>query len=107
MYSFPGSLCSPEKISKFIKTPTDQRKIRIDTINSINSINFNGVLNITYNDTNNKKENNNSKTAHHLITELSNSYISRRTNTIKANDNDETNNIIKKNGLFLLWKWNK
>ena len=77
-----------QKISKFIKTPTEQRKIRIDTINSINSINFNGVLNITYNDTNNKKENNNSKTAHHLITELSNSYISRRGNNTNNNDNN-------------------
>ena len=87
-----------QKISKFIKTPTEQRKIRIDTINSINSINFNGVLNITYNDTNNKKENNNSKTAHHLITELSNSYISRRGNNTNNNDNN-INNIItlKKN----------
>ena len=87
-----------QKISGFIKTPTEQRKIRIDTINSINSINFNGVLNITYNDTNNKKENNNSKTAHHLITELSNSYISRRGNNTNNNDNN-INNIItlKKN----------
>ena len=83
------------KVSKFIKTPRETPKIRIDTINSINSINFNGVLNITFKDTDNKNINNNTKSGHHLITELSNSYISRRTNTIKANDNDETNNIIQ------------
>ena len=83
------------KVSKFIKPPRETPKIRIDTINSINSINFNGVLNITFKDTDNKNINNNTKSSHHLITELSNSYISRRTNTIKANDNDETNNIIQ------------
>ena len=83
------------KVSKFIKAPRETPKIRIDTINSINSINFNGVLNITFKDTDNKNINNNTKSGHHLITELSNSYISRRTNTIKANDNDETNNIIQ------------
>ena len=83
------------KVSKFIKTPRETPKIRIDTINSINSINFNGVLNITFKDTDNKNINNNTKSGHHLITELSNSYISRRTNTIKANDNEETNNIIQ------------
>ena len=83
------------KVSKFIKTQRETPKIRIDTINSINSINFNGVLNITFKDTENKNINNNTKSGHHLITELSNSYISRRTNTIKANDNDKTNNIIQ------------
>ena len=83
------------KVSKFIKTQRETPKIRIDTINSINSINFNGVLNITFKDTDNKNINNNTKSGHHLITELSNSYISRRTNTIKANDNEETNNIIQ------------
>ena len=83
------------KVSKFIKTPRETPKIRIDTINSINSINFNGVLNITFKDTDNKNINNDTKSGHHLITELSNSYISRRTNTIKANDNEETNNIIQ------------
>jgi len=84
-----------QKVSKFVKAPRETPKIRIDTINSINSINFNGVLNITFKDTNNKNINNNTKSGHHLITELSNSYISRRTNNIKSNDNDETNNIIQ------------
>ena len=83
-----------QKISKFIKSPQEQNKIRIDTINSINSINFNGVLNITYRESNNIKSNNNTNPAHHLITELSNSYISRRTNNIKTNENNEENNII-------------
>ena len=82
------------KISKFIQTPPEQKKIRIDTINSINSINFNGVLNITYRESNNQKSNNNAHPAHHLITELSNSYISRRGNNIKTNDDNEQNNII-------------
>ena len=83
-----------QKISKFTKSPQEQNKIRIDTINSINSINFNGVLNITYKESNNIKSNNNANKAHHLITELSNSYISRRSNNIKNNENNEENNII-------------
>ena len=78
-----------QKIQKFVKSKKENPKIRIDTINSINSINFNGVLNITFKDDGNKNKNDFSKAAHHLLTELSNSYISRRTSDIKNNDKNE------------------
>ena len=84
-----------QKIQKFIKSKKENPKIRIDTINSINSINFNGVLNITFKDDGNKNKNDFSKAGHHLLTELSNSYISRRTSDIKNNDKNEVNNIIQ------------
>ena len=100
------------KISKFIKSSGEQRKIRIDTINSINSINFNGVLNITLNNTNNNEQNNNnnSKAAHYLINELSNSYISRRNNNnIQKEDKNNLNNVInvKKNDKIIQKKNSK
>ena len=64
-----GCACCANEVSKdsFLSKPKNhksskrQKKIQIDTINSINTINVNGLLNITYNDTNNKKENNNFK----------------------------------------------
>ena len=84
-----------QKIQKFIKSKKENPKIRIDTINSINSINFNGVLNITFKDDGNKNKNDFSKAGHHLLTELSNSYISRRTSDIKNNDKNDVNNIIQ------------
>ena len=84
-----------QKIQKFIKSKKENPKIRIDTINSINSINFNGVLNITFKDDANKNKNDFSKAGHHLLTELSNSYISRRTSDIKNNDKNDVNNIIQ------------
>ncbi len=64
-------------------------KLRIDTIGSVNSINFNGVLNITYKNTN--PDNSNKRDSENrLITDSSDSYISKR---ITRNNNTNKNII--------------
>ena len=62
------------KKRKDISSNNNASQLRIGSIGSVNSINFNGVLNITYKNSNSNKKNSTNK----IITELSNSYISRR-----------------------------
>ena len=87
-----------KKSSKLINYQKEPRQLHIDTINSINSINFNGVLNITYKNIKNDNEEENLKSGH-LITQLSNSYISRRVNykTDLENKNDLNEPIFEEN----------
>jgi hypothetical protein len=63
-------------------------KLRIDTIGSVNSINFNGVLNITYKNSNNDKTNK-IESSNRIITDLNDSYNSKNTN---KNNNKNINN---------------
>ena len=69
-----------KRISKYnnfdINNNNRSSQLRIDNIGSINSINFNGVLNITYKNSNDNKDQN--KSTNRIITDLSNSYVSRR-----------------------------
>ena len=65
------------------------RQLRIDSIGSVNSINFNGVLNITYKNT---KKSNKEESANRILTDLSENYISRRATT-NNNINNNTNII--------------
>jgi hypothetical protein len=64
-------------------------KLRIDTIGSVNSINFNGVLNITYKNSNNDKTNK-IESSNRIITDLNDSYNSKNTN--KNNNKNIINN---------------
>jgi len=72
-----------KKMKKFINNNIynqNTSQLRIDAIGSVNSINFNGVLNITYK--NSKRD-----SSKRILTELSNSYNSRRgNNTINKNN---------------------
>jgi len=60
-------------------------QLRIDSIGSVNSINFNGVLNITYKNV----DKNNEISTNRIIKDLSENYISRRVN---INNSKITNN---------------
>ena len=74
-----------KKMKKFINNNIynqNTSQLRIDAIGSVNSINFNGVLNITYK--NSKRD-----SSKRILTELSNSYNSRR-----GNNNINKNNFI-------------
>ena len=82
-----------KKISKFINTNNNNNTshLRIDSIGSVNSINFNGVLNITYK---NNKNSNKRDSTNRLITDLSNNYISRRATNNNINNNNYSNGPI-------------
>ena len=83
-----------KRISQFLKRVSDNNNtghLRIDNIGSVNSINLNGVLNITYkNDENtNKRESTN-----RIITDLSDNYVSRRLTTNNNINNSKLNESI-------------
>ena len=66
--------------------------LRIDNIGSVNSINFNGVLNITYKNDKNDKNTNKRDTTNKILTDLSENYISRRATNNNINNSKITNN---------------
>ena len=79
-----------KKMKKFINNNIynqNTSQLRIDAIGSVNSINFNGVLNITYK--NSKRD-----SSKRILTELSNSYNSRRGNN-SINKNNFINNHLE------------
>ena len=79
-----------KKMKKFINNNIynqNTSQLRIDSIGSVNSINFNGVLNITYK--NSKRD-----SSKRILTELSNSYNSRRGNN-SINKNNFINNPLE------------
>ena len=79
-----------KKMKKFINNNIynqNTSQLRIDAIGSVNSINFNGVLNITYK--NSKRD-----SSKRILTELSNSYNSRRGNN-SINKNNFINNPLE------------
>ncbi len=83
-----------KRISKFIQnTPNynNTSHLRIDNIGSVNSINLNGVLNITYQ---NNKSHTKKESSNRIITDLSNSYISRRATTNNNINNSKSNESI-------------
>ena len=83
-----------KRISQFLKRVSDNNNtghLRIDNIGSVNSINLNGVLNITYkNDENTNKRGSTNR----IITDLSDNYVSRRLITNNNINNSKSNESI-------------